>query len=245
MWYYIFHVGKRSINQFRPRRQIPVNNDICNNKDVLRSVLFVLDTSGSITETSFRRMTAAISRLTTLFCNPVQFAMMTFNHRRWLEFCFNCFENTIPGRNNARQAISNAVYHSGLTHTGQATRCICNELLNDQTANECGLSQDSCIDVVYITDGHSNGPLEVCTEVECLHSKRFTNTYAIGINNYNETEIKCISKHSSSETVFGFESFDEFEEYFNNVTTALTNPVNLGKYHCVHRNQDQNPTLSP
>ena len=189
-------------------------------------------------------MTAAVSKLATLFCNPVQFALMTFSRRRWLEFCFNCFDNTLAGRIAARQAIANTVYHGGATHSGKAAKCVCNELLNYQ---KCGLFRLSCIDVVFITDGYSNGPCNVCEEVKCLHNHphRIINTYAIGIKNYRESEIRCISKYSSSETVFSFESFDEFEEYMNNVTTALLNPNNYHKYNCINRNQNQNPTPKP
>ena len=244
------YVGKRSIkekwipsHQFRQRRQI----DFCKDSRVKRSVLFVLDTSGSIGRQTFQRMTAALSNLAPFFCKSVQFALMTFNKRRWLEFCFNCFENTLAGRIAAGQAIANTVYRnegSGATHSGEAVRCACNELINIQ---KCGLFQSSCIDVVFITDGKSNGPLNVCEEVKCLHNNQFRtiNTYAIGIKNYREAEIQCISKYSSSETVFSFESFDEFQEYMNNVTIALTDPVNFGKYDCINRNQNQNPTVSP
>ena len=234
-------LGKRSVRwlsspQFRQRRQT-IRND-------QRSVLFVLDTSDSIGRQNFERMTATISNLATLFCSPVQFALMTFSDRRWLEFCFNCFENTLAGRIAARQAIANTVYRGGLTHFGEAARCICNELISYQ---KCGLFRSSYIDVVFITDGCSTGPLNICEEVKCLHNNQYRtiNTYAIGINNYNPAEIRCISKYSNTETVFSFESFDEFQEYFNNVTTTLTSPVNFGKYHCINRNQDQNPTLSP
>ena len=129
-------------DKFRQRRQNSVNNNPCKGKT--RSVLFVLDTSGSIGRQSFQRMTAALSNLTSSFCDPVQFALMTFNHRRWLEFCFDSFGNSFIGRNNAKEAISNAVYRSGSTHTGKAARCACEELLSYQ---KCGLSRFSCIDV--------------------------------------------------------------------------------------------------
>ena len=114
------YIGKRSIkekwipsHQFRQRRQI----DFCEDSNVKRSVLFVLDTSGSIGRQTFQRMTAALSSLTPFFCKPVQFALMTFNERRWLEFCFNCFENTLAGRTAAGEAIANATYRYGLAHT--------------------------------------------------------------------------------------------------------------------------------
>ena len=222
------YIGKRSIkdnwipsHRFRQRRRV----GFCKDSNVKRSVLFVLDTSGSIGPQSFKRMTTALSTLTHFFCAPVQFALMTFNQKRWLEFCFNCFENTLDGRIAAGQAIANTVYRnegSGATHSGKAVRCACNELINIQ---KCGLFQSSCIDVVFVTDGQSNGPLNVCEEVKCLHDNQFRtiNTYAIGIKNFRESEIQCISKYSNSETVFSFDSFDEFEGYITNVTTALTN----------------------
>ena len=236
-------LGKRSVKEkwLSSPQFLQCRQTTCSGK---RSVLFVLDTSDSIGRQNFERMTATISNLVSLFCEPVQFALMTFSDRRWLEFCFNCFDNTLAGRIAARQAILNTAYRGGGTNSGQAARCVCNELISIQ---KCGLFQSSCIDVVFITDGCSNGPLTFCEEVKCLHHNQFRtiNTYAIGIKNYNEAEIQCISKYSSSETVFRFDSFDEFQEYFNNVTTALTDPVNFGKYHCIHRNHDQNPTLSP
>ena len=91
---------------------------------------------------------------------------------------------------------------------------------------KCGLDPFSCIDVVFITDGHSNGALDVCHEVECLynHPSHHINTYAIGINNYNATEMRCLS--NSEEVVFGFGSLNEFEGYLKNVTMRLLTPVN-------------------
>ena len=241
------YIGKRSIkekwipsHQFRQRRQV----GFCEDNNVRRSVLFVLDTSGSIGQQTFQKMTTALSTLTPFFCAPVQFALMTFSQKRWLEFCFNCFDNTLDGRIAVQQAIANTVYRGGTTHSGKAARCACNELISIQ---KCGLFQSSCIDVIFITDGQSNGPLNVCEEVKCLHDNQFRtiNTYAIGIENYRESEIQCISKYSNSETVFSFDSFDEFEGYITNVTTALTNQGDDLRYDCINRNQDQNPTLSP
>ena len=73
-------------DKFRQRRQ---TSDPCKGKT--RSVLFVLDTSGSIGRQSFQRMTAGLSNLTTLFCNPVEFALMTFNDRRWVGILLQLF----------------------------------------------------------------------------------------------------------------------------------------------------------
>ena len=187
-------------------------------------------------------MTTAVSSLVPLFCFPTQFALMTFSSLLRLEFCFNCFNNTLNGRRAARQAIINTRYrHGPWTRTGEAVRCVCSELLDRY---KCGLDPFSCIDVVFITDGHSNNALDVCREVQCLHNhpSRIINTYAIGINNYNETEIRCLSSYSNSEqVVFGFESFNEFVSYLNNVTARLLSPVNHEIYNCINRDRSLNP----
>lgn len=204
----------------------------------MRSILFVLDSSGSIGSRSYRRMTTAVSSLVTLFCARTQIAVMTFEDLRRLEFCFNCFDNSFSGRSAAKQAIVNTVYRDGpWTRTGEAARCVCSEVLDQY---KCGLDPFSSIDVVFITDGKSNGALDVCSEVQCLHTNRYRriNTYAMGINQYNATEIRCISSYSNSEeVVFGFESFNEFEAYVNNVTARLLSPSNTEMYNCVNRDR--------
>ena len=207
-----------------------------------RSILFVLDSSESIGRESYRRITAAVSSLVTLFCVPTQFALMTFGDRLRLEFCFNCYDNSYAGRTAIGQAIMNTRYHGGLTKIGEAARCVCNELLD---RFKCGLWTGSCIDVIFITDGYSNGALDVCSEVQCLHnyiSVRNINTYAMGVNKYNEREIRCLSSYSNSEeVVFGFESFNEFVGYLNNVTARLLLPENIGRYNCINRDRRLNP----
>ena len=235
-------VGKKLVPPHNLRMRHPRQSFLDNDKDCpRRSILFVLDTSGSIGSASFTRMTTAVSSLVTLFCAPTQFAVLTFSSLLRLEFCFDCFNNTLRGRTDARQAIINIKYRGRLTNTGEAARCVCNELLDRY---KCGLWRDSCIDVIFITDGYSNGALDVCSEVQCIHNHpyRYINTYAIGINRYNESEIKCLSRYSNSEeVVFGFESFDEFFGYLNNVTARLISPVNLAKYSCLNRDRNLNP----
>jgi len=186
-------------------------------------------------------MTTAVSHLVALFCYPTQFAVMTFGDLLQLEFCFNCFNNSVSGRLAARQAIMNIRYRGGGTNTGEAIRCACSELLDRY---KCGLDPFSLIDVIFITDGLSGGALDACCEVQCLHNhpSRYINTYAIGINNYNAEEIRCLSSYSKSEqVVFGFENINEFEGYLNNVTARLLLPENIGRYNCINRDRRLNP----
>ena len=221
------HSNEGSIIQFsydehahRFRRQISPEN--CGSDDV-QHVLFVLDSSGSIGSTSYGRMKKAIAKLTPLFCKKVKFSLMTFSSRLNLEFCFDCFENNIFGRNAAASAIKAASYQAGSTYTGEAARCVCEELLS----TDCGItSNPSCLDVVFITDGRSNGGLQVCNEIRCLHRKRGVNTYAIGINGFNQAELNCIADGSDRLSAFEFPSFNEFESAIDDVLLRLFNQGN-------------------
>lgn len=201
----------------------------CESDDV-QYILFLIDTSGSIGFSNFRRITEGIGNITALFCKPVQIAMMTFNHEFNLEFCFNCYDNNLQGRFGLKQAISNIQYRGGLTHTGGAAKCACTDLLQQS----CGLPQSAnCLDIVFITDGKSNDPrLEICEEVRCLH-RRGLNTFAMGIGNYNLDELQCIAQASNEFSTFQFESFDEFERALKDVVDLLI--VSNGEYSCLNR----------
>ena len=53
-----------------------------------------------------------------------------------------------------------------------------------------------CIDIVFITDGHSNGPLDVYEEIynSRLQSDQKMKVHTIGIgDHHNMDEIKCLS----------------------------------------------------
>ena len=174
--------------------------------DDTQYILFVLDTSGSIGPYDFEMMTETLSKLVHRFCKPIKIAAMTFSgshssssHMHSSEFCFNCYDNDCDGRDNARDAMRNITYRGGLTFTGGATYCVCNFMLTPA----CGFpdlvrprnGEVRCLDVVYLTDGKSNGPIPVRDAVNCLYNLENTdlNVYAIGIgNNYNIQELSEI-----------------------------------------------------
>ena len=208
--------------------------------DDTQYILFVLDISGSIGETAFNNVTKALSRLVPFFCRKIKVAVMTFNHNYYVEFCFDCFDNTCKGRNSTREAIKNTRYHGGRTHTAGAVKCVCDFMLSAS----CGIDQNAtCIDVVFITDGKSNDPSsKVCTEVQCLHNHSIfdVNTYAIGITDeMNLSEIECITNLSYEynendiTNIFYFKTFDEFKETLDDVIYALRNPLKKEQYLCI------------
>lgn len=195
-------------HHFRSKR-----SDFCD----VQHILFVLDTSGSISPFHFDRIKIALSNLTTLFCKKLRVAAITFNHEVHLEFCFNCFGNTYHGREQLASAIEDIGYRGGWTHTGATARCVCQEML-DFT---CGFSSN-CLDVIFITDGNSNDPtLEICKEVKCLQRRSGVNTYAIGIGNYNATEIDCLSEYSDLTHAYEFENLEEFETAIRAVLATI------------------------
>ena len=235
----------------RQRRQAECDDEVQN-------VLFVLDTSGSIGPTEFKRMKNALSNLMLLFCRQVRFALITFDHYVNLEFCFNCFDNTLQGRIEAQTAIRDAPYRGGWTRTAGTARCICEDLIS----SSCGIDTTktlNCLDIVFITDGKSNDrSLEVCEEVKCLHDRVGINTYAIGINSgsgiqpsYDVDELECIDDYSDAISAFQFTNFSDFEDSITNIVTRLTQTTNLLKTNypiatsCYQRDGSLSPTGIP
>ena len=208
----------------------------------IQYILLLLDTSGSIPISEFTRMKNAISEFSALVCKPVKIAAMTFNHKFKLEFCFDCFNNTCGGRNQTKNAIKGMQYRGGWTHTAGATKCACSFLLSES----CGLPADAgCIDVVYITDGRSNDPTRrICDEVECLHNRFGVNTYAMGIGNYIENELQCISSASTTSNIFRFKTFNEFVNAMDRVIQRLTHrppDATPGQYECIDPQYPEGP----
>ena len=188
-------------------------------------------------------MKDAVGKIVPLFCKQVKFAMVTFSSDINLEFCFNCFDNTYSGRSEAANAISRARYHARGTNTGATTKCICEQLLSAS----CGISSTpSCLDVVYITDGRSNDPTyRVCDEVRCLHRHSGINTYAIGINRFNQRELDCISHSSNIMSAFQFNSFTDFDKSIRKIVARLHNSLLSGNhYSCLQRDRNISPTGS-
>ena len=193
--------------------------------DGTRYVLFLLDTSGSIGEHNFNIMTSSLSTLVHYFCRRIKIAAMTFSHEHFIEFCFDCFDNDCRGRDNTRDAMNAIRYRGGRTHTGQATQCACDVMLSPECGfpNVTELSETICLDVIYITDGHSSRPQNVCEKVQCLYDLEELGVeltvYAFGVDNYNITELRCISRYQHTglirNTLFRLDSFAHFADAIN------------------------------
>ena len=221
-------------SHFRYRRQTR-----CSNDDT-QHVLFVLDSSGSVGKKNFKDMKNAVATLVPLFCRKIKTALISFSSDINLEYCFNCFNNSGFGRGAAAEKIRNATYLGGCTHTGATAKCICNDILN----TSCGIETTECLDVVIITDGHSNDPnRQLCQEIECLHKKVGITTYAIGIGgNTNRNELECIAHNTDDFGRFEYKTFKQFNDSINEVHELVKNPQTNNYWNACSR---RNITLSP
>ena len=163
---------------------------------------------------------------------------MSYSHNINVEFCFNChnLSRQHPDRARVNSSVGGIRYRGGMTHTGRATRCVSDYILNPSSGCGANTSAD-CVDIIYITDGHSNGPLrypQSCNEARCLKNHPIwcgkVNTYAIAIGPHvNRREIQCLTRNDE-DSIFNLPSFAELERLINSTYNKL---MSDNSYHCV------------
>ena len=216
----------------------------------IQHILFVLDTSGSVGQANFQTVTRVLADLTSLFCNTIKIAVMTFDHEYYVEFCFDDYGSNrlLEAANDIRSIPYIRPGQSPgtrWTHTAGAAQCACEYMLNP-TRNCLNVSDPAeCVSVVFVTDGRANDPtLDVCTEIRCLHRRKGVDTFAIGIGNRDDLQLRCMREDDlglDEYHLFNFESFAELEEQFELITRRIvTDYVN---YPCP--NIRNNPVNDP
>ena len=204
-----------------------------------KHILFVLDTSGSIGEINFNKVTTVLGDITQLFCSQVRLAVMTFDHEYYVEFCFNDYDNSACGRIEAGDAIKSMPYiregqdnKTRWTHTAGAAQCVCNHMLD---AASCQLDS-TCqnITVVFVTDGHANDPTaNICTEIDCLHDDPCVDTFVVAIGIPNLLRLNCMRDEEVSldeYPLFNFDNFQEFENEFGKILNKLNDISNTDHF---------------
>ena len=154
-----------------------------------RYVLFILDSSGSITKPQFAMMKQALSSLLPLFCDNAIFGVMSVGAKLERNICFDCNQKD---RIKLQQALLSIKYHNGpYTRSGDAIRCACDYMLS----KKCGYYDDpnSITDVIFLTGGGSNRGENVCTAVNCFPEGVNVVSIAVGPEyNINYKELACI-----------------------------------------------------
>ena len=152
-----------------------------------RYILFILDSSGSITSPQFTMMKQTLSNLLPLFCGNAIFGVMSYGAKLERNICFNCDQSD---RSKLRQALRSIAFHNGpSTRSGDAIQCACDYMLS----RSCGYYNEpnSITDVIFLTDGHSNRGIDVCTAANCI--PHGVNVVSIGVGNtIDYDELECI-----------------------------------------------------
>ena len=165
--------------------------------NVNRYVLFILDGSGSIGSLNFKKMKAFVSDVAFIFQFCGFTAVMTYNDCAYLEYNFTDFRNVSHLElGKLKECIDKIEYRGGVTASGNAIREAYLEVLNKS------VNHASEIDIIFITDGHSNTGDSPCREADDYWNKlrknvhkdhKIVHVYPIGIgSNVNHTELHCI-----------------------------------------------------
>ena len=187
----------------------------------IRYVLFIVDTSGSIGNSTFNNVRDLLANISKKLCDRLRVAMMTYSRDINLEFCFKCYTD----RDDIFKAIKRVQYRGGTTHTTDATKCACRKLLTP----ECGLPSDPSniptIDIVYLTDGLHNGPCRnnLQNELDCFHTRTNINTYAIAVGNAARKSVQAIEdpQRPADTHIFDVDDFQDLETLFNYINVVL------------------------
>ena len=198
----------------------------------LRYVLFIVDTSGSIGLDVFQSVKRVVADISETLCDFLKVAMITYSSDINLEFCFNCNNNN---RRDIKNAILRARYRGGWTHTTDAIKCACDQILTSR----CGLPQSGIytpnIDVVLLTDGHHNGPCRnnLDNELQCLHGNSNINTFGIGIGSIDHQSVVNLTK-GNGDHIFRVNDFKQLQILLKIIKLHLSEKGTDGKpkYDC-------------
>ena len=186
-----------------------------NQKD--KYVLYILDSSGSIGETNFKSVTNVMAEFSLFYCPGTKIAVMSYSSHVYNNYCFNCDQTGTLARYDA---IKNILFHNRLTASGDAIHCACDYMLNSPCGFPYTTGQSAPeLDVVFITDGHSNHGRDVCTAASCWSDFYNINVFPIGIGNrVNYRELDCIKGSvTNGMSQFNVRDFDELIKLLANV----------------------------
>ena len=149
-----------------------------------RYFLFILDSSGSISEEVFTAKKEVLATITKGLCGHIKVAMITYSTDVNLEFCFDCYDS----REDIANAILRAPYHRASTRTHKAMKCVYEQLL-DPTL--CDLPELAQLDVITLTDGHHNGQCSMTLDdaVGLLAARENTTLLCIGYGDIDEDGV--------------------------------------------------------
>lgn len=164
-------------------------------------MVFVLDSSGSIGSANFQKMRNFVSAVVNdLEIGPTrtQVGVVLFSSSASLSFGLN----TYPDRGTLSSAVNRIPYIGGGTNTADALYLLISQGFAGARPKIQGVPRIA----IVVTDGKSNQPQLTVIAAEALRNVSSITTYAVGIGNANQDELKAIA--SGENFVRYINSFD-------------------------------------
>ncbi|CAC5383706.1 unnamed protein product [Mytilus coruscus] len=179
------------------------NTDPCPVCSAKADVVFLLDSSGSVTATNFKKILEFIKGVVSKFSvgpNDIQVGVDTFQDTVKSEFKLNQYHD----KNNLITAIGNIVYQTGGTKTGPAIKFMTTNSFSTAAGHRTGVPK-ICI---VITDGKSNNKANTLAESEKARASGIQ-LIAIGVGNgVNQIELEGIANKPKADYVYHVKNFD-------------------------------------
>ncbi|XP_076071897.1 matrilin-1-like isoform X2 [Mytilus galloprovincialis] len=161
---------------------------------LLKDVVYVIDRSGSVTESNFNEAVNFIYMVTeylTIGNAAILVSIVTYSDSNRLEFALNRY-STNTSLLAAINGLSGTITTGG-TNTGEALQYVQSDVL--QTTNGARTGVDKV--VVVLTDGASNGAIDPGTAADSLRSEG-VEVFAVGIGTSHLNELQDIANDPAS-----------------------------------------------
>ncbi|VDI06518.1 collagen, type VI, alpha [Mytilus galloprovincialis] len=178
----------------------------CKSKSVCSAkadVVFLLDSSGSVGATNFKKMLQFMQGVVSKFSvglNNIQVGVDTFQSTVKSEFKLNQFLD----KNDLITAIGNIVYKTGGTKTGSAIKFMTTYSFSTTAGHRTGVPKIG----IVITDGKSNDQANTLAESKKARASGIQ-LIAIGVGDgINTIELEGIANKPKTEYVYNVKNFD-------------------------------------
>ncbi|XP_036358133.1 uncharacterized protein LOC115210527 [Octopus sinensis] len=164
-------------------------------------IVFVLDSSASIGKSNFQKVlnfVTTISNRFTIGPDQVQIGIDSFDSATRTEFALDSYNDT----SSLLAAINKIRYHGGSTHTGEGLE----RLFSQSMTFSNGLRPNVTRIAILITDGQSNGPVNVQSEAQKIKNSGIL-LFTVGIGDINTNLLAHISSSPKSDFEFRVEDF--------------------------------------
>ncbi|XP_013417659.1 uncharacterized protein LOC106178851 [Lingula anatina] len=178
----------------------------CQACDPTADIVFLLDGSGSLKHKHFDVLNNFVKLVVQTLPfgeDKIRYGLIQFSSDANVEFHLNTtldFETLI-------QNIDKIPYKRGLTNSDTAL----NSLLNDILQEENGDRPDVQDVAVLVIDGGSTDPEATAIAADLVHNANVT-VIAIGVADYNMTELQYIATEPVNETVLAVDLFSELKD---------------------------------